>query len=192
MVTPSSESLNLEAARRPFDIGATPQEGSTMPSAAIYPGSFDPLTNGHLDIILRARRHFDRVVVAILNNPKKTPFFPLEERVALAEEVVAKHAGVEVDTFSGLLVDYSKEKQIDVVVRGLRAVSDFEYEFQLASMNGKLHPGLETIFFMTGQDHYYLSSSLIREVAAFGGDVHEMVPAPVLKALLARRGDSHA
>ena len=153
---------------------------------AIYPGSFDPLTNGHLSLIHRGLRMFDRLVVAVAHNPKKTPLFSREERVQLIREAVGNEPRVEVDSFEGLLVQYSKAKAIPVVLRGLRAVSDFEYEFQLANMNRKLYPELETVFVMTGEDYFYISSQIVREAAMFGGDVGGLVPDNVLKKLRER------
>jgi pantetheine-phosphate adenylyltransferase len=155
-----------------------------MKAAAIYPGSFDPLTNGHLDIIERARQTFDRVIVAISDNIQKDPTFSLQERVALARECVKHLDHVEIDVFSGLLVDYAHARGVKTLLRGLRAVSDFEYEFQLASMNRKLAPDVETIFMMTGEANFYVSSRLVREVAHFGGDVSAMVPSVVCDALI--------
>ncbi|MCI0573096.1 MAG: pantetheine-phosphate adenylyltransferase [Myxococcaceae bacterium] len=154
---------------------------------ALYPGSFDPLTQGHVSIIQRGLTMFDRLVVAVANNPKKTPLFSVEERESFIREAVgADGARVEVDSFSGLLVDYARSRGVSVVLRGLRAVSDFEYEFQLANMNRRLARNIETVFMMTGEDYFYVSSQLIREVASFGGDVSGMVPECVLKALRAR------
>ncbi|MFN7134024.1 MAG: pantetheine-phosphate adenylyltransferase [Myxococcales bacterium] len=149
----------------------------------IYPGSFDPLTNGHLNLIHRALSMFDRVVVAIAFNPKKTPLFSVDERRQLILDAVANDPRVEVDAFQGLLVEYARKRQIRVVMRGLRAVSDFEYEFQMANMNRKLDPALETVFVMTGEDYFYISSQLVREVAALGGDVRGLVPDNVLNKL---------
>jgi pantetheine-phosphate adenylyltransferase len=146
--------------------------------AALYPGSFDPLTNGHVSLIQRGLEMFDRVVVAIAQNPKKTPLFSLDERKALIAEAV-KHPRLEVDSFEGLLVDYAQKRNVNVILRGLRAVSDFEYEFQLANMNRKLAPQIETVFMMTGEDYFYISSQLVREVASLGGSVEQFVPANV-------------
>ncbi|MFY1829265.1 pantetheine-phosphate adenylyltransferase [Myxococcus fulvus] len=156
---------------------------------AIYPGSFDPLTNGHLSLIQRSLKMFDKVIVAIAVNPKKTPLFTEDERRDLIRDAV-KDDRVEVDAFHGLLVDYVKRRGVNVIVRGLRAVSDFEYEFQLANMNRKLAPTVETVFMMTGEDYFYISSQLVREVASFGGDVTGLVPPNVhvgLQAKFARK-----
>ncbi len=153
---------------------------------AIYPGSFDPLTNGHLSLIHRGLRMFDHLVVAVAHNPKKTPLFSKDERIQLIREAVGTEPRVEVDSFEGLLVQYSKAKGINVVLRGLRAVSDFEYEFQLANMNRKLYPELETVFVMTGESYFYISSQIVREAAMFGGDVAGLVPDNVLKKLRER------
>ncbi|NMO23545.1 pantetheine-phosphate adenylyltransferase [Pyxidicoccus fallax] len=158
--------------------------------AAIYPGSFDPLTNGHLSLIQRSLKMFDRLIVAIAVNPKKTPTFTEEERRQLIREACGDDPRVEVEAFHGLLVDYVKRRNVGVVIRGLRAVSDFEYEFQLANMNRKLAPDIETVFMMTGEDYFYISSQLVREVASFGGDVTGLVPDNVnqkLKAKFANR-----
>lgn len=159
-----------------------------MPTAAIYPGSFDPLTNGHLDIVQRGLKMFDRVVLAIAVNPNKQHMFSLDERMDLAKRCLGHLPGLEFDTFDGLLVHYAKQKAIHVLLRGLRAVSDFEYEFQLASMNRKLSPQVETVFMMTSEESFYISSRLVREVARYGGDVRGFVPAPVHDALTARFG----
>ncbi|MCY1077851.1 pantetheine-phosphate adenylyltransferase [Archangium lansingense] len=152
---------------------------------AIYPGSFDPLTNGHLSIIQRSLQMFDRVIVAIAVNPKKVPLFTEEERKQLILEA-CQDPRVEVDAFHGLLVEYANRRGVNVLLRGLRAVSDFEYEFQLANMNRKLAPGIETVFMMTGEDYFYVSSQLVREVASFGGNVEGLVPPNVLKVLRAK------
>jgi pantetheine-phosphate adenylyltransferase len=153
---------------------------------AIYPGSFDPLTNGHLSLIHRALRVFDRLVVAIADNPAKTPLFSVAERKALIGGAIGPEPRVEVDDFRGLLVEYARRKGVSTVLRGLRAVSDFEYEFQMANMNRKLFPEFETVFVMTGEDYFYVSSRLVREVASLGGDVTGLVPANVLAKLQAR------
>jgi len=147
-----------------------------MSTLAVYPGSFDPLTNGHVDIILRGARLFDRIVVAILVNAEKAPLFSMQERVEIAREVFKDHRHVEVDTFGGLLVDYVEARKAQVIVRGLRAVSDFEFEFQMALMNRRLNSKIETVFMMPAEQYTYISSRLIKEVFALGGGVHGLVP----------------
>jgi pantetheine-phosphate adenylyltransferase len=147
-----------------------------MPTLAVYPGSFDPLTNGHVDIIARGARLFDRIIVAILVNAEKSPLFSMAERVEIARAVFRNHPNVEVDTFDGLLVDYVGRRKANVIVRGLRAVSDFEYEFQMALMNRELASTIETVFMMPAVQYSYISSRLIKEVFALGGRVHGLVP----------------
>ncbi len=146
---------------------------------AIYPGSFDPLTNGHVDIILRGAQLFDRILVAVLTNAEKNPLFSATERVAIVREVFREYPNVEVEAFDGLLVDYARRKRASVIVRGLRAVSDFEYEFQMALMNRHLEPTLETVFMMPAEQYTYLSSRLIKEVFGLGGEVRGLVPPSV-------------
>ena len=143
---------------------------------AIYPGSFDPLTNGHVDIITRGARLFDRIVVAILVNAEKSPLFTMIERVEIARAVFGHLSNVEIDTFEGLLVDYLERRNAQVIVRGLRAVSDFEYEFQMALMNRRLNDRIETVFMMPAEQYTYTSSRLIKEVFSLGGRVHGLVP----------------
>src|SRR3954468_2577707 len=143
---------------------------------AIYPGSFDPLTNGHVDIIQRGSRLFDRIVIAILLNIEKAPLFTVQERVEIAREVFRDNPNVEVDTFDGLLVEYARRKGASAIVRGLRAISDFEYEMQMALMNRNLNPGVETVFMMPAETYTYVSSRLVKEVAALGGSVSNLVP----------------
>ncbi len=157
-----------------------------MARAAIYPGSFDPLTNGHVAIIQRGLKLFDRLVVAVANNPQKTSLFTPDERRRFILEAVGHDPRVEVDQFDGLLVEYARVRGVHTVLRGLRAVSDFEYEFQLANMNRKLLPDLESVFVMTGEDYFYVTARLVREVATFGGDVTGLVP-PHVAAELTRR-----
>ena len=157
-----------------------------MPINAVYPGSFDPLTNGHTDLIRRAARLFDHVVVAIASNPAKKPFFSFEERVRLANTVLQTLGNVTVKGIDGLLVEFAREQGARVILRGLRAVSDFEFEFQLAAMNRKLAPELESIFLTPAEQYAFVSSSLVREVAALGGDVSEFV-SPEVQAALHRR-----
>lgn len=143
---------------------------------AICPGSFDPATNGHIDIIKRAGSLFDKVIVAVLNNPNKKPLFSVEERVELLKKTCCSIENVEIDSFSGLLIDYAKSKNANAIVKGLRAVSDFEYELQMALMNKKLNPEVETVFVMTSSKYSYLSSSLVKEVAQYGGCIKGLVP----------------
>ena len=152
-------------------------------SIAVYPGTFDPITNGHADIVRRALKLFDRVVVALADNPRKRPLFTVKERKRMIHETLANDVGVEVDSFSGLLVDYVRRRGARFVIRGLRAVADFEYEFQFAHMNRQLAPEVETIFLMTNEDNFFVSSSLVREVAEMGGDIGRVVPPVVLAAL---------
>jgi pantetheine-phosphate adenylyltransferase len=153
---------------------------------AVYPGSFDPITNGHLDVIQRAARLFDRVIVAIAINESKTPLFTMAERKELTAKAVPHLKNVEVDTFTGLLVDYVTKVGGEAVIRGLRAVSDFEFEFQLALMNRKLNERVETIFMMPKETYTFISSRMIKEVARLGGDVSSFVPAHVGQALKER------
>ena len=148
-------------------------------NVALYPGSFDPLTNGHVDIIQRGSRLFDRIVVAILLNVEKAPLFTVEERVDIAREVFRDYPNVEVDTFDGLLVEYARRKDASVIVRGLRAVSDFEYELQMALMNRRLNEEVETVFMMPAEPYTYVSSRLVKEVVALGGSVTGLVPSVV-------------
>jgi pantetheine-phosphate adenylyltransferase len=143
---------------------------------AIYPGTFDPLTNGHVDIIQRGSRLFDRIVVGVLLNIEKAPLFTVGERVDIAREVFAPYPNVEVDTFDGLLVEYARRKGAGVIVRGLRAISDFEYEMQMALMNRHLNPEVETVFMMPAEPYTYVSSRLVKEVAALGGSITTLVP----------------
>ena len=162
-----------------------------MDQLAIYPGSFDPFTCGHLDIVERALRLFPRLVVAVAVNVRKVPTFTVEQRVEMLRESLAKYPQVEVDSFSGLLVDYARSRGARAIVRGLRALSDFENEFQMAHMNRRLYPELETIFMMTSQEHFYVSSQTVKEVAFFKGDVRGLVPEPVLKRLRTRIGGAN-
>lgn len=150
---------------------------------AIYPGSFDPFTNGHLDVVQRAAKLFDRVIVAVASNESKHPLFTKEERVALVQKAVVKLPNVEADAFDGLLVEYVASKKARAIVRGLRAVSDFEFEFQLALMNRKLDENIETIFMMPKDTYTFLSSRIVKEIARLGGDVKQFVPPNVQTAL---------
>ena len=158
-------------------------------SIAVYPGSFDPITNGHLDVVRRAARVFDHVVVAVLANPRKQPLLTAAQRVAVIEQAVASDAGlagrVSVQTFDGLTVDFCHRVGAASLVRGLRAIADFETEMQLAHNNHELAPDVDTVFFMTSLEHSYISSSLVKEIALFGGDVARMLPAPAAEALAA-------
>jgi pantetheine-phosphate adenylyltransferase len=157
-----------------------------MQVTAVYPGTFDPITNGHLDIIGRGVRLFDRVVVALLENADKEPLLPLAERLDLARAVVAPFPSVTVESFDGLLVDYARGRGAQAIVRGLRALSDFEYEFQMALMNRRLEPGVETVFMMPSEAYSYVSSRLVKEVVRLGGDVTGLVPPEVVEHLRAR------
>ena len=149
---------------------------SEVGRVAVYPGTFDPLTNGHVDIIKRGSALFDRIVVAILVNPAKSPLFTVEERVEMTRTVFESQPGVEVDTFQGLLVDYASRQDADVIVRGLRAISDFEYEMEMALMNRRLSPTIETLLMMPAESYTYLSSRLVKEIFALGGSVRGLVP----------------
>jgi pantetheine-phosphate adenylyltransferase len=153
-------------------------------TVALYPGTFDPLTNGHLDLIKRSVRMFDKVVIAIFENPMKGPLFSVEERRRLIEESTQGLSNIEIDTFSNtLLVFYAKQRQAHVIIRGLRAIADFEYEFQMTLMNRRLDEDIETVFLMPREEYTYVASRLIKEVAAYGGNVEELVPPPVALAL---------
>jgi pantetheine-phosphate adenylyltransferase len=154
-----------------------------MERKAIYPGSFDPITNGHVDIIQRGKKIFDSIIVGVLDNPKETPFFSTEERVELIEQVFANDRAVEVKSFSGLLVDFAHQNKVNIVIRGLRAISDFEYEFQMALMNRKLAGDIETLFMMPSLKYSFLSSNLVREAFQLGGCVKGLVPPLVEEAL---------
>lgn len=154
---------------------------------AIYPGSFDPLTFGHIDIIERSVRLFDEVIVALLTNPQKAPLFTVEERIEIMREILKpRFPNVEIDVFHGLLVDYAVQKQAQVIVRGIRAVTDYEYEFQMALMNRRLAPGIETVFMTPAENYSYLSSKLVKEIAELGGSVSGLVPDIVEKRLKQR------
>ena len=159
-----------------------------MSTLAVYPGSFDPLTNGHVDIIERGTRMFETIIVAILVNAEKSPLFTTAERVEITREVFKSQANVEVDTFDGLLVDYVERRKANVIVRGLRAVSDFEYEFQMALMNRRLNATIETVFMMPAEQYTYISSRLIKEVFALGGRVSGLVPEIVETRLAEKQG----
>ncbi|MED5526126.1 pantetheine-phosphate adenylyltransferase [Gallaecimonas pentaromativorans] len=155
-----------------------------MTVRVIYPGTFDPITNGHTDLVERASRLFSQVIVGVAANPSKKPMFSLDERVALAKQVVSHLSNVSVVGFSGLLIDFASKNQATVLIRGLRAVSDFEYEFQLANMNRRLKPDLESVFLTPAEENSFISSTLVKEVALHGGDVSQFVHPDVAKALL--------
>lgn len=157
-----------------------------MSSTVVYPGTFDPITLGHMDLIERGLRHFDKVIVAVAASPKKKPLFSLDERVALAKEVTKPLGNVEVLGFSNLLVDFAREHGAQVILRGLRVVSDFEYEFQLANMNRVLAPDLESLFLTPSEQYSFISSTFVREIAFLKGDVSKMVHPKVLEALQER------
>lgn len=147
----------------------------------IYPGTFDPITNGHIDLVERASCLFDNIIIAIAESSKKNTYFSLEKRVAMAKKIFAKKKNVEVCSFSGLLIDFAKEKNIFTILRGLRAISDFEYEFQLAGMNRILEKRIETVFLMPAEEYAFISASMVREIASLGGDVSKFVPDEVKK-----------
>jgi pantetheine-phosphate adenylyltransferase len=158
---------------------------------AIYPGSFDPLTLGHVDIIHRGSNLFDAIVVAVLSNVEKSPLFTVEERLAMIRETFRDSRNVEADAFDGLLVDYARGRKATTIVRGIRAISDFEYEFQMALMNRRLAPSIETVFMMPAEEYSYVSSRLVKEVASLGGDVSGLLPGNVEKRLRERlKGNS--
>lgn len=158
---------------------------STKPPSvvAIYPGSFDPITNGHLDLIERGSRLFDRLIVSILRNETKTPLFTVEERMEMLRDVVRVYRNVEVDCFHGLLVDYAAAKEASVILRGIRAISDYEYELQMALMNRRLRPEVETVFMMSGEAYSFISSRLVKEVIGLGGNIAGLVPPSVEQRL---------
>ena len=155
-------------------------------STALYPGSFDPATNGHLDVIARAARQFDRVLVAVGRNAQKSPLFSMDERLALLQETCVPWANVTVAPFDGMLVDFARKNGAQVIIKGLRAISDFEYEFQMALVNRHLAPDVETLFLMTSAEHLYLSSSIVKEIARVGGDFSSLVPDAVARALTSK------
>jgi len=157
-----------------------------MSLIAVYPGSFDPTTYGHIDIIARASRFVDRLYVAVLNNSAKNPLFTVEERMAHLRALAEPWPNVEIDSFSGLLVDYARARDARIIIRGLRAVTDFEYEFQMALANRSMAQDIETLFISTNTQHLYLSSSIVKEIARFGGNIDEMVP-PLIKESLAAK-----
>ncbi|MGH9795531.1 MAG: pantetheine-phosphate adenylyltransferase [Candidatus Acidiferrales bacterium] len=156
------------------------------PILAIYPGSFDPVTNGHLDLIERGAKIFGRLVVAVLQNQDKLPLFSVEERIEMLREVTRPWSNVEIDVFDGLLVEYAQRRGAQVLLRGIRAISDYEYELQMALMNRKLAPGIETVFMMPAEAYSYLSSRLVKEVFHLGGDISKLVPSLVIERLRAK------
>lgn len=161
---------------------------NTNGKVVIYPGTFDPITNGHLSILNRALKIFDKLIIAILINPQKVALFSMDERIEMIKEVLRDQPKVEVDSFNGLLVDYVMKKKTNVVLRGLRALSDFEYEFQTALMNRKLNREVQTVFLMTDYKWFYISSSIIKEAASMGGDISGLVPAMVARRLREKFG----
>lgn len=178
--------LSWRGGRKAPDRGFSAKRKALMEITAIYPGTFDPITNGHVDLVMRAARMFDEVVIAIAASPGKEPLFGLDERIALAETATADIVGTRVTGFEGLLVDYARQIGARIIVRGLRAVSDFEYEFQLAGMNRHLAPEIETLFLTPAEQYAYISSSLVREIAMLGGDVTPFVHKKVVAALRGR------
>ena len=155
---------------------------------AVCPGSFDPITKGHLDIIERASTLFDKIIVVVLSNPTKTTLFTVEERTELVKKVLEQHPNIEVDSFDGLLADYVKKRGACAVVRGLRAVTDFEYEFQMALINKRMNPEFETMFLTTSAEYLYLSSSVIKQIASFNGDVSDFIPAEIREDIMRKLG----
>lgn len=155
---------------------------------AIYPGTFDPFTNGHLDLVVRSLRSFDRLIIAIAPSPRKNPLFTVEERLSMINKSISRLKRVTVEVFEGLLVDYVKKKNGTAIIRGLRAVSDFEYELQLALMNRRLNPQIETVFLMPSEEYSFLTATIVKEIALLGGPVKELVPAAVEKELIKKRG----
>jgi pantetheine-phosphate adenylyltransferase len=153
---------------------------------AIYPGSFDPVTKGHLDIIIRSSKIMEHLTVAVLENPRKVATFDIEQRVEMLKMITASYPNVEVDYYKGLLIDYAEKKDIGIIIKGLRAISDFEFEFQMALVNQKLSPAIETLFMMTNSKYSYLSSSIVKEIAALGGDIKSLVPDEVYETIIAK------
>ena len=151
---------------------------------AIYPGSFDPVTKGHLDIIIRSSKIMNHLTVAVLENPRKVATFDIEKRVEMLKLVTKPYPNVNVEYYEGLLIDYAQQKKIDIIIKGLRAISDFEFEFQMALVNQKLNPSIETLFMMTNSKYSYLSSSIVKEIAALNGDISSLVPPEVYDIIL--------
>jgi pantetheine-phosphate adenylyltransferase len=156
---------------------------TAKPRSAIYPGTFDPITNGHLDLVRRALTMFDRLIVAVGHNPEKRPLFSIDERLAMVRDSLAEYSNITVEAFAGLTAEFAGTRDVVAIVRGLRAVSDFEFEFQMALMNRHLAPGIETVYLMPNEKYTYLSSTIIKDVARYGGDISRFVPAPVAKVL---------
>ncbi len=155
-------------------------------SKAIYPGSFDPVTKGHLDVIMRSSKIMDHLIVAVLDNPRKVATFEIEKRVEMLKLITEPYPNVEVDYYQGLLIEYAQQKKIDIIIKGLRAISDFEFEFQMALVNQKLNPAIETLFMMTNSKYSYLSSSIVKEIAALGGDISSLVPSEVHSMIVSK------
>jgi pantetheine-phosphate adenylyltransferase len=168
------------------DEGQQPVASHAARLVAIYPGSFDPITNGHLDLIERASRLVDRLVVAILKNERKQPLFSVRERIEMVREVISPYPNVEADFFDGLLVDFATSRGAHLIIRGIRAISDYEHEWQMALMNRRLRPEIETMFLMAGEDHSFISSHLVKEVIRLGGQVSDLVPPAVEERLKTR------
>lgn len=159
-----------------------------MKHLAVYPGTFDPVTNGHIDLVERSLRIFDEVIIAVAENPKKAPLFPLEERIEMFKAVTAKYKNIEIEGFDGLLVDYVRKKKAVAIIRGLRAVSDFEYEMQMALMNRRLDNNIETVFLMPSEEYSFITSTIVKEAASYGGDVSSLVPKAVVERLKKKFG----
>ena len=159
-----------------------------MKHIAVYPGTFDPVTNGHIDLVERSLRIFSEVIVAVAENPKKAPLFPLEERIAMLQEVTANYKNVAIEGFDGLLVDYVRKKNAVAIIRGLRAVSDFEYEMQMALMNRRLDSNIETVFLMPNVEYSFITSTIVKEAASYGGDVSSLAPRIVVEKLKKKFG----
>jgi pantetheine-phosphate adenylyltransferase len=160
-------------------------KGGTVLTRAIYPGSFDPVTKGHLDIIIRTSKIMSQLTVTVLDNPRKVATYDIAQRVEMLKLVTKPYPNVEVDYYKGLLIDYAKQKDIGIIVKGLRAISDFEFEFQMALVNQKLDPSIETLFMMTNSKYSYLSSSIVKEIASLGGDISTLVPSEVYDMIVA-------
>jgi pantetheine-phosphate adenylyltransferase len=187
MVSGNQSIIHLQILPFRFNNTRTPTyNGNAMKKIAIYPGSFDPVTNGHIDIVQRATILFDKIIVTILHNPNKQALFSVQERMEMLRESMRDVTGVSFDIFDGLLVDYAKQQGAQAILRGMRAVSDFEYEFQMALMNRKLNREIQTVFLMTGLRWIFTSSSIIKEAARFGGDISDMVPPIVNRKIKAK------